>query len=402
MSLRMFRGGRSEVRPGGRPDGCTIGSGMKRPVVAAVAVTALIASAVLVWVDARREREFRRLLAVGDAALASGQTFSAIEAFSGALTLKPDSMLASLKRGDTYRRRGEFAAALRDLGRAAFLDPAAPRPIELLGDVQAAMGQHEAAAAEYQRYLAIDDRAPAVLYKLALAYYRNGTAARAPDPLRRAVAIDDRFAEAHYLLGLSLRETDRDQALRALRRALEVNATFAAAREELARLYEDMGRPQDAIDQLEALAALEPTRPERLVTVGLAYARIGRRDTAVLTLGRAAERHPEATVVYTALGRIWLMSAEAQKDPVALGKAIKALQPAAAQAGAGSETHALYGRALALSGNMVAAERRLLQAVATVPVDPSAYLYLAEVARRLGHMSVAKDAAAKYAVLARL
>jgi tetratricopeptide (TPR) repeat protein len=374
---------------------------MKRPVVVSVGVAALIAAAVLVWVDARREREFRRLLAVGDAALASGQTFNAIEAFSGALTLKPDSMLASLKRGDTYRRRGEFAAALRDLGQAAFLDPAAPRPIELLGDVQAAMGQHEAAASEYQRYLAIDDRAPSVLYKLALAYYRNGTAARATDPLRRAVAIDDRFAEAHYLLGLSLRQTDRAQALRALRRALEVNATFAAAREELARLYEDMGRAQDAIDQLEALAALEPT-PERLVTVGLAYARIGRRNTAVLTLGRAAERHPEATVVYTALGRIWLMSAEAQKDSVALGKAIEALQPAAAQAGAGSETHALYGRALALSGNMVAAERWLLQAVATVPVDPSAYLYLAEVARRLGHMSVAKDAAAKYAVLAQL
>ena len=373
---------------------------MKRPVVLAVAAVAAITAAVLVGVDAQREREFRRLIAVGDAALASGQTFDAIESFSGALALKPDSMLASLKRGDTYRRRGEFAAALRDLGQAAFLDPAAPRPIELLGDVQAAMGQYAAAAAEYQRYLTIDDRAPSVLYKLALAHYRSGMPARATDPLRKAVAIDDRFAEAHYLLGLCLRDTDRGQALRALRRALEVNATFAAAREELARVYEDMGRAQDAIDQLEALAALEPTRPERLVNVGLAYARIGRRDTAVLTLGRAAERHPEATIVYTALGRIWLTSAETQKDPVALSKAIEALQPAAAQAGAASETRALYGRALALSGNMVAAERMLLQAVATVPVDPSAYRYLSEVARRLGHISVAKDAAMKYASLA--
>jgi tetratricopeptide (TPR) repeat protein len=373
---------------------------MKRTVIITVAAVAIVAAAVLVWVDARREREFRRLIAVGDAALAAGQTFDAIEAFSGALTLKPESMLASLKRGDTYRRRGEYAAALRDLGQAAFLDPAAPRPIELLGDVQAALGQYAAAAAEYQRYLALDDRAPAVLYKLALAHYRSGTAARAVDPLRRAVALDDRFTEAHYLLGLSLRENDRQQSLRALRRALEVNPTFAAAREELARVYEQMGRWQDAIDELEALAALEPARPERLVNVGLAYARIGRRDTAILTLGRAAERHPDATVVYTALGRIWLTSAEAQKDPVALGKAIEALQPAAAQADAVSETRALYGRALALSGNMVAAERMLLQAVAMAPVDPSAYRYLAEVARRLGHMSIANDAASKYAILA--
>ena len=373
---------------------------MKRSVVLTVAAVAIVAAAVLVWVDARREREFRRLIAVGDAALAGGQTSDAIEAFSGALALKPNSMLASLKRGDTYRRRGEYAAALRDLGQAAFLDPAAPRPIELLGDVQTALGQYAAAAAEYQRYLAIDDRAPGVLYKLALAHYRNGMAARAVDPLRNAITLNDRFAEAHYLLGLCLRETDRRQSLGAFRRALEISPTFAAAREELARLYEQMGRWQDSIDELEALAALEPARPERLVSVGLAYARIGRRDTAVLTLGRAAERHPDATVVYTALGRLWLTSAEGQQDPVALGKAIEALQPAAAQADAVSETRALYGRALALSGNMVAAERMLLRAVAMVPVDPSAYRYLAEVARRLGHATIAKDAAAKYALLA--
>jgi len=372
---------------------------MKRSVVLTVAALAVVAAAVLVWADARREREFRRLIAVGDAALAGDQTFDAIEAFSGALALKPNSMLASLKRGDTYRRRGEYAAALRDLGQAAFLDPAAPRPIELLGDVQTALGQYAAAAAEYQRYLAIDDRAPGVLYKLALAHYRNGMAARAVDPLRHAITLNDRFAEAHYLLGLCLRETDRRQSLGAFRHALEISPTFAAAREELARLYEQMGRWQDSIDELEALAALEPARPERLVSVGLAYARIGRRDTAVLTLGRAAERHPDATVVYTALGRIWLTSAEGQNDPVALGKAIEALQPAAAQADAVSETRTLYGRALALSGNMIAAERMLLQAVAMVPVDPSAYRYLAEVARRLGHATIAKDAAAKYALL---
>jgi hypothetical protein len=42
----------------------------------------------------------------------------------------------------------------------------------------------------------------------------------------------------------------------------------------------------------------------------------------------------------------------------------------------------------------------LLQATAMMPVDPSAYRYLAEVARRLGHQTVAKDAAAKYALLA--
>jgi tetratricopeptide (TPR) repeat protein len=375
---------------------------MKRSVVLVVGLTTLVISTVLVWVGARQEREFRRLIAVGDAALAAGQTFDAIEAFSGALTLKPNSMLASLKRGDTYRRRGEFAASVRDLNKAATLDPAAPRPIELLGDVHVAMGQYAAAADDYQRYLALDDRSTPVLYKLALAHYRNGGSARALDPLRKAVALDDRFAEAHYLLGLCLRDSNRQQALGALTKAVQINATFAAAREELARVYESAGRQRDAIDQLEALAALEPGRPERLVNVGLAYARHGRRDTAVQTLGRAAERHPDAPIVYTALGRIWLADAEEESDPIALTKAVEALRTAAALAGAPSETRALYGRALALSGNMAGAERMLLQAVATMPVDPSAYRYLAEVARRLGHQNIARDAAKKHAALAPL
>jgi tetratricopeptide (TPR) repeat protein len=372
---------------------------MKRPVIVAVGVATLIAAAVLVWVDARQEREFRRLIVVGDAALTRGQTFDAIEAFSGALALKPESMLAHLKRGDTYRRRGEFTAALRDLNQAAALDTGAPQPIELLGDVHGAMGRYETAARDYQRYLALDDRAPAVLYKLALAYYRGGLARRSIDPLRKAVALDDRFAEAHYLMGLCLRDQDREQALRALTHAVELNSSLAAAREEMARMYEEMGRYQEAIDQLQALAVLEPARPERLVNVGLAQARFGRRDTAVLTLGQAAERHPDASMVYTALGRVWLESADGQRDPVALGKAIEALQPAAALASAASETLTLYGRALSLSGNAVAAERTLLQAVTKLPIDPLAYRYLSDVARRLGHSSIARDAATKYAAL---
>ena len=82
-----------------------------------------------------RSANFSGLIAAGDAALARDETSNAIEAFSGALALNANRWSRYLKRGDTYRRRGELTAALRDLGQAAALDPAAPRPVELLGDV---------------------------------------------------------------------------------------------------------------------------------------------------------------------------------------------------------------------------------------------------------------------------
>ena len=366
-----------------------------------VAVASLVGTASFVWMGVRQEREFRRLIAVGDAALSRRQESEAIEAFSGALAFKRDSMLAHLKRGDTYRRRGELDAALRDLREAARLDPTAPQPLEGLGDVYRGMGRDEDAAGAYRRFLALDDRAPAVLYKLALARYRQGNPADSLEPLRRALVLDERLTEAHYLMGASLRALGRaEEGILALRRALSITPAFTAAREELADLYEELGRGRDAIEQLEALAALEPERPERLVAVARAYAKRGRLDAAVLTLGRAAERHPDSALVRAEIGRAWLDVWDADENPEALRKALAWLEPFAARPDAGSDALTLYGRAQFLAGDAVGAERSLRQAITRAPVDPLAYRYLAVAARRLDHAALARDAEQRYAALA--
>jgi tetratricopeptide (TPR) repeat protein len=366
-----------------------------------VLLSAALVVSVLGWNGVRQEREFRRLIALGDSSLVREQTSLALEAFSGAVALKPDSMLGYLKRGDTYRRAGDLAAALRDLRRAATIDPMAPRPKELLGDVNLAMGRFERAADDYSSFIAIDDRSARVLYKLALARYRNGQAAGALEPLRQAIAIDDRFAEAHYLLGVCLRARRNDaEALRSLLRAVNLNPTFSPARSELVELYLTLGRNREAIQQLEALAALEPSRAERLIDVGLAHARSGRADRAVVTLGRAAEQHPDQAAVYAALGRVWLDDAVVRGDRVALLKAVEALQPITSLENATGEMLALHGRALFLSGDAAGAERALARATSQLPVDPATFVYLAAAAQQMARNDAARAALARYAALA--
>jgi tetratricopeptide (TPR) repeat protein len=375
-------------------------SPVNRPIVAAVGLMALAGSLAFVWLDARQQREYRRLLTAGNEAVSRGNTLEAIEAFSGALTLKPDSMIARLMRGETYRQRGEFASAVRDLGEAAALDPSAPRPLELLGDAHEAMGQHAVAAGDYERSLRLDDRAPRVVYKLGLAHYRNGNVPAAIEASRRAVSLDAGLAQAHYLLGLCLRNGRPREAEGAFLRAVALEPALAAAREELVSLYTDSGRHRQTIEQLEALSALEPTRPERLVRVGLAYARLGKQDAAVLTLERAAERHPDSAIVYAALGRVWLDIGEGEQDGAALSKAIEALAPVAERPNASSEVLTLYGRALLSSGRTTAAERVLRRATEQFPVEPAAFTYLASAARRLGHILAAQEAESKHVALA--
>ena len=372
---------------------------MNRLVVLVTALVALVTAATVVWMEVRQEREFRRLVAEGDAALDVGSTSEAIEAFSGALAFKPDSMLAHLQRAETYRRRGvaDLSAALRDAREANTLDPTAPQPIELLGDISGAMGRHNEAIDYYDRYLQLDDRATRVMYKLALAYIRQGRSAQAIDPLRRATGLDDRFAEAHYLLGLALRDRGNgEQALTELRRAVTLNPALIPAREELADLYLARGPLREAIDQLEAIAALEPSRPERAVNVALTLSRSGQREAAVVFLRRAAERHPDSPVLFAALGRVWLETAAADDDPSAVRKAIAALQPSARRPDATSEVLALLGEAQLRAGDVADAERTLQQAVTRQPVVAVAYRHLAEAARRRGHAAAARDAEARY------
>lgn len=372
---------------------------MKRRLAAALVVLVAGAGAAVAYTAAVRDREYRRLIAAGEAALGGGQTSVAIEAFSGAIALKPDSMLAHLKRGETYRRHGDLKAAFRDLRDASELDPSATRPLEQLGDVSLALNRPDRAAERYAAHVQLDDRSPRVLYKLALAQYRTGQPALALQSARRALALDSRFADAHYLAGLCLAaQGQAADARKALERAVELQPAFIAAREALASAYRSAGRHSDATEQLEALAALDRGRPVRLIALGLEYADARRTDLAVATLGRAAERFPDHVDVYATLGEVWLRTAVDTGDRVALGKALEALRTAVVRGGSSREL-ALYGRALLAAGDTPAALRSLREASTKLPVAPATLVDLATAAERLGDRRTARDALERHVAL---
>ena len=364
-------------------------------IVAIAAVAGALAFGALA-----NEREYERLIADGDASVVAERPFQAIEAYSGAIARKPDAMLAHFKRGAVYQSQNELENALRDFRSAADIDPSSLRALEALGDANVALGRHERAIERYEAFNGLDDRNARVLYKLGLARYRARRPKEALPVLQEALSIDPAMGETHFVLGLVQRDLDNMAAAReSLEEAARRSpASQTGAREALADLYlqeADYGR---AINQLEALAALEPTRPERAVAVGLAQARAGREDAAVITLGRALERFSDAPQVYAALGHVWLTEAQ-RGDRVALHKAIEALEHAGSHSDATSDTLAELGRAWLLAGDRPAAERALRQAVAKLPVPPDAYLQLADVTARDGRIQDARDALLRYATL---
>lgn len=372
---------------------------MRRILLLAV-IVALAGVSALGYATYTREVEYRRLVDRGDRALAGNDLGQAVEAFSGAIALRPDAMLGWYKRGETYRRRGDLESALRDLRQATTLDPGAVRPLELIGDVLFALERYPRATERYQAVVALDDRSARVFYKLGLSRFREGQVEGAERALRQAIRLQEPLPEAHYLLGLCLVQRGRDaEALAPLRRAVALAPAMFPARESLADLFRRLGRRGDAVKELEALVALEPRRPERIVALALAYDHQGRRELAVQTLGRATRQFDASPLPYTALGRVWLEADHEQPDPVLVDKAVEALARAVARGGA-SEAHTLLGRAWLRRGDLRRAVASLERATATLPVDPDAYALLGDAAERAGRLAVARDALVQASALA--
>ncbi len=371
--------------------------------MAAAGVVVVGAVAVMAVQRLNDAERYRRLVATGEQALAAGNTYAAIEAFSGAITLRSDSMTSHVRRGEAYRAQRRLDEAARDFREAARLQPGATDPLIALATLYDGRGDAAEAAEWYARAAAIDRQSPTLLYQLALARYRSGQAAAAIDPLRQATAVNAGFDEALYLLGVVLRDTqDVAGATDALERAVRANPSLVPARDELADLYRAQQRPTEEMTQLTALASLEP-RTERDAAIALAQARRGEFDVAEATLTAADLRTPDDSVVALTRGRIRIMRAEAAIDAAQreawATRAITALERALGGTARRADGMALYGRALYLEGNLDESLRMLRGAVATTPFSRAALLYLADTAEALGDPVEAREWLARYDAL---
>ena len=343
---------------------------VNRPIVVAVGAMALAASLAFVWLDARQQREYRRLLAAGDDAVARGtdprghrSLQRRPDAEAGFDDCPPDArrdlpaarrILVSRARPDRgCRARSDCPATARTARRRARRNGTAPGGRDPTTSAAcASTTAHRASCTSW-----------------ALPYYRNGDVPQAIDvpsasgePRRSpaAGALPARFVPPRPAAAQSGRaraapgrgaRSDHGGRARRARHPLHRFRTAAAGH----RATRGTVGARAERDRSDSSASGWPTRG-----LDATMPPCSRSD-------RAAERHPDSSLVYTALGRVWLDVAENQRDPEALDKAIEVLAPLAEQPNATSEALTMYGRALLLSGNLAAAEYELRRATEQFP-----------------------------------
>jgi len=191
--------------------------------------------------------------------------------------------------------------------RAISLDPNAVEGHYALGEIL--MDHYKdftGAQREYERAKAIDDKSGRLWHHYGMWFGHQGRIEEALTALRRARELEPMTLLYAANYGMLLYEARRyDEAVAFLRPYVETNPHFDQARSILARALTATGDLQGALGQLQARAWPGVYQSD----LGVAYAKMGRRDDALGEIARLEERARagfgvayEQALIYTQLG----------------------------------------------------------------------------------------------------
>jgi tetratricopeptide (TPR) repeat protein len=197
------------------------------------------------------------------AALMKQQNFAAaLEAIGAGRRYIARSAQFELSTGVAYYGLRRFPEAIDAFLRTIRIDPGVEQPYLFLAKMlDQAEGKMEAIAAAFAEFArrAPDHYLSSFVYAKALA---ASDRERAEAMLRKSIAARQDFWESHFDLGVLLERKGRfEEAAQEVRRASELNPRDAAAHYRLARLYDRLGKSEEARAQREMHEKLTAAAP---------------------------------------------------------------------------------------------------------------------------------------------
>lgn len=214
--------------------------------------------------------------------------------------------------GITYLQQKNLPAAMRELSRAADLDPDNPEIDMALGLAYRARGDFGKAEDFFRRALRKKPNYSEAHNNLGVLLSDLGRSAEA---LREyeAAAANVLYATpeiAYYNMGEEYRRQGKaDRAELMYRRALALNERYAPAYRGLAAALEAQGRASEAVAALEKCVQATPAYAPAWLDLGVAYARAGKREEALRAFRGVLANSDDAALRGAAAERIQALGA---------------------------------------------------------------------------------------------
>jgi Tfp pilus assembly protein PilF len=225
----------------------------------------------------------------------SGHVENAIPAMRLAIQLDPQSEKYRFQYGILLTDTDAPAAAVIRLNEALQSFPQSARLWLALGLANLKMSKNSEAAQAFDHAIELDPKfAQAYAYlgmtRVAVGEYEEGARL-----YEQALQRDPKLAVVHYLIADALlKQTDADitRIEAHLKRAIQMDTTYAPAQLALGKLYARTGRLTEAAAELERVITLDPNLAEAYYQLGRAYSRLKRAaeaQTALATFRRLSD-----------------------------------------------------------------------------------------------------------------
>jgi len=150
-------------------------------------------------------------------------------------------------------------------------------------------------------------------YMLGRAYIKAKRNQEAINALKQAIDLNPNLAEAHYQLGFAYLEHGRsEEAIAPLKRAIELKPHHALAHHNLGEGYSRLGREEDAIVEFKEAIRHDPDNTESHFLLGHAYFKTGQYKEALKELEHVPTKEQYSNaLVWTGLSYFKLGDKEA-------------------------------------------------------------------------------------------
>ncbi len=229
----------------------------------------------------------------------------AISHYEVALTLDPSNALMKGSLGQVLRRAGQTDKALAHLRQAVEAEPEYALALNELGIISQTNGDTKAAIGFYRRAVDAKPNGTEGLYNLATALLRAGQTSEAAPLLRRAVTLSPSLVGAVMTKGGDYAKNGKVEAARACFEAIaDSEGVAVGARFNLAIMAARDGNRDAAVSAYQRVLEIDPAHEKSVAALVNLYLNAKKTREAVRTLRSALEHAPDSLSVLKPLASL--------------------------------------------------------------------------------------------------
>jgi len=230
---------------------------------------------------------------LGELLFFNGNIDGAINAFRGALMLKPDLWEAHLNLVNMYIQKSDFPSAIEECREVLKVKPNHKDVHLILGNLLRA--QNDLDGAESALKKAIECGAsPAMAHNaLGLTLLQKGKHDEAHAHIQQAIDKQKNFPDAHLTMGVVLfKKGDKEGSLKSFDTAIKQKGKYPEARNAKGDILAADGKWKEALEEYEKAAKEEPKFAQAHSSMGNAHFQMGNIDKARDAYAKAKELNP--------------------------------------------------------------------------------------------------------------